>query len=254
MTKSISKHTSDVELRVSAIHDPPFFFIQSHNNGSYSYDGYLYELWRALAREVGVRYRIVPLHTYEYGHPDRNGTWTGLIGELVHRRADIALSWLGRFTNRESLMEFLDAVPVTLYQNDFYVRRGPSDGPTITSRTFASLLKPLHSNVWWTLLASMLILSVVLRVTLRFNHPRAESRRTVDGMTWGSCLLNSFLSVVGQGWAVTPDSLAARTVTLSTWVLGILLHASYTANLMSTPHRRALGPGHPQPARVCCKP
>ena len=36
------------------------------------------------------------------------------------------------------------------------------------------------------------------------------------------------------GWATTPDSLAARTVTISAWVLGILLHASYTANLMSS--------------------
>ena len=224
----------DREFRVTAIHDPPYFFIHPQADGSYRYDGFLYHLWLALTSEAGIRYRIIPLEEFNFGYRTINGTWTGMVGELAYGRADFALSELGRIANRESVVDFLDAVPVSWYQHTFYVRRGQAEMPEITSRTFKSLLNPLYSDVWWMLLVSILVLSVCLRATLRFNHPRAKKRRNVEEITWGSCLFNIFLSMVGQGWASTPDSLAARTVTITTWLLGILLHASYTANLMSS--------------------
>ena len=221
------------ELRVSAIHDPPYFFIQHHQNGTRSYDGYLYELWQVLAQKADVRYRIIPHLDGGYGSVDGSGTWTGLVGELAYDRADLAISWLGMIANRTSVVDFADAIPVSSFQDRFYVRSGPDQVPRITAGMFGALLKPLGGDVWWTLLASLLVISVILRVSLRLNLSRGESVETVDGMPWGSCLLSCFRSVVGQGWAATPDSLAARTVTLSSWMLGMLLYASYTANLMS---------------------
>ena len=190
-------------------------------------------LWQVLAQEVDVRYRVIPLLDGGYGSVDGNGTWTGLVGELAYGRADIALSWLGIIGNRTSVVNFLDAIPVSSFQDRFYVRGGPDQVPRITVGMFGMLLKPLGDDVWWTLLATLLVISVLLRVCLRLSLRWKEDREMADGMTWGSCVLSCFGTVVGQGWAVTPNSPAARVVTLSNWMLGILLCASYTANLMS---------------------
>ena len=226
-----SPETADEVLRLSAMHDPPYLFIKHHPNGSHSYDGYLFDLWQVLVREVGVRYRITPLPGGGYGRMNGNGTWTGLVGEIVYGRADLALSWLGMITNRTSVVDFVDVIPVSSFREGFFVRSGPNEVPKVTE-TISSLLKPLHRDVWLTLFVSMLVISVLLRVSLRLNQGWAESGEMVEGMTWGSCVLNCFRSVTGQGWASTPESLAARTVTLSNWMLGILLTAGYTANLM----------------------
>ncbi|XP_043223548.1 glutamate receptor 3-like [Amphibalanus amphitrite] len=45
--------------------------------------------------------------------------------------------------------------------------------------------------------------------------------------------LATFMTLVSQGWASTPRSLSGRTVTLSSWVLGMLIYFNYTANLIS---------------------
>ncbi|XP_037077830.1 glutamate receptor ionotropic, delta-1-like [Pollicipes pollicipes] len=225
--------TPGEEIRVAAMHDPPYVAIYPQPDGSYRYGGYLYELWQVIARELHLRYRVVPLLAGGYGSMDENGSWTGLVGELAYRRADIALTWIDIRQDRATVVDYIDAVPVELSQYTFFVRQGSGAIPQITPSMFSSLLRPLHSDVWCALLVSLLAVSVVLRASLRFNHERAEGRDTVRDMTWGACLLSSFMSVVGQGWASTPNSLAARTVTISSWVLGTLIYVNYTANLIS---------------------
>ena len=98
---------------------------------------------------------------------------------------------------------------------------------------FSTLLRPFDAAVWWLLLACLLVTSALLRVSTRFNHATAESRHTVKDMSWGTCLLFSFMSLVGQSWSCTPHSLAARTVTFFCWILGILICTNYTAILIS---------------------
>ena len=226
------KPTSDA-LRVVAFHDPPYISVVRQENGSFHYEGYLFDLWKTIARELNLSYRMVALENGGYGSIDRNGTWNGLVGELAYGRADVALTWVKLRPDRAQVVDYVAAVPLAQDLYTFYMRQGPRGMPRITFGMFSSLLTPLHEHVWWTLLASLFVVSVVLRVALRYNHERAESRETVADATWGSCLLSSFMSVVGQGWAVTPDSLAARTVTIFSWVLGILISVTYTANLIS---------------------
>ena len=221
------------ELIVTAIDDRPYFIVTEQPDGSFSYDGYLYQLWQILARELGLRYRIQPLLEGRYGYQDENGTWTGMIGELKSGRADVALSWLTYHEDRAAVAEFLDAVPVERADYAFYVARSSETVRQLGSDIFVSLMRPLDASVWWTLLTTLLIISTVLHVSVRFNHSRAETPRTVAEMSWSRCLLFSFMAMVGQGWWSTPRSLAARVVSLSSWVLGILIYSSYTANLIS---------------------
>ncbi|KAF0307221.1 Ionotropic receptor 25a [Amphibalanus amphitrite] len=134
---------------------------------------------------------------------------------------------------RLSVLCFLDKVPCLTSITTFLVRRDTAVTPSLSPAVFAGLLRPLGADVWWTLAAMLLALSLVLRLSLRFNSPRAEDGRLVRDMGWGSCLLAGAMTVVGQGWDRTPQSLAGRTVTIFGWMLGILIYINYTANLMS---------------------
>ena len=222
-------------LRVATFPDPPMVTVRQMEDGSYEYDGYLYHLWSIIAQELGLRYEITP-HLAEsgYGSLAPNGTWTGMVGELVYGRADVALSWLIVSPDRVKVIDYIDAVPIAHAEETFYVRRGSSgDMPGLSLAMFAALLKPLQLDVWWLLLALLLLVAVVLYSTVRFNHARAETRRTTAEMTWGACLLASLRTMLYQGWDRTPDSLAARATALASWSLGILIFTYYTANMIS---------------------
>ncbi|KAF0294937.1 Glutamate receptor 2 [Amphibalanus amphitrite] len=221
-------------VRVAALHDPPYFYIERRPDGTCcQFDGFLWELWQLIAQKARLQYEITPLLGAGYGQEGANGSWTGLVGELVHGRADVALSWLGMFGRRQRAVAFLDAVPVSVSRETFYVARGATDAPRLTAAAAQSLLAPLGADVWWALLASLLVLAVALRVTVWLSRGSAETPHTVAALGWVPCLLACFGTVVRQGWSVTPDSLSARTVTCFCWALSTVIHASYTANLMS---------------------
>ena len=222
------------ELRVTTVHDPPYFSVYPQANGSYSYDGYIYEVWQLVTRLLGLRYKIVPLPSGEFGSLNDNGTWTGMVGELAYGRADFALTWIDFRQDRAAVVDFIDAAPMGQLKSEFFIRRGSGEMPSISLAMLTSLLKPLGTGVWWMLLTSVLLLSAVLCLILRLSHPRDERRRTVEELTWRSCLMSIFRSVVGQGWTQTPSSMAARITTMSSWILGTIIYTSYTANLISS--------------------
>ena len=223
----------DVEIRMTAIHDPPYVGIHRLSNGTYRYDGYLFAIWEIIAHELKLRYRIESLADGGYGNLDENGTWSGMVGELAYGRADLALSWLFLRPDRAKVVDYLDSVPIETVRETFYIPKNLGEMSDISENLYRSLPKPLDVNVWWSLLASMFVLSIVLRIILRANHEKAENSQTVKDMTWGSCLLSSFMTLVGQGWAKTPDSLAARTATIFSWMLGLVIYTTYTSNLIS---------------------
>ena len=222
------------ELRVTTVHHPPYMTIDSQPDGSYSYSGYLYDLWETIAKELNVRFRMVPLLVRDYGTLHENGTWSGMVGELAYGRADVAVTPLLMRSDRADVVDYLDVYPAESFTFKFYVRREREEIPELSMDLFGALLKPLHVSVWWTLLASVMLLSVVLWISEGLNN-RAQAKKgnTARDMNWTSCLLSCFMTIVGQGWASTPVCLSARIVTLSCWMLGIVITTSYTANLIS---------------------
>ncbi|XP_043209643.1 glutamate receptor 1-like [Amphibalanus amphitrite] len=221
------------ELRVTCFHDPPYTFVTRHANGSVSFDGYLFDIWLLVAEALRLRYRMVPAFNNGYGSLGENGTWNGMVGELAYGRADVALTWLFVKRDRAAVIDYIDAVSVSESTTAFYTYHGSAAMPALSAQMFGSLMRPLHVDVWWSLLAALVVLSGVLRASLRFNHERAEERHNVAELGWGSCLFSCFQSVMGQGWHTVPSSLAARIVTIFTWLLGIIISVSYTANLIS---------------------
>ena len=221
------------ELRVTAIHDPPYLSIRARSDGSFSFEGYLLDVWETVAHQLGLRYRIAPLlDGGGYGNLDANGSWTGMMGELVGGRADLALTMLYMRSDRAAVVDYVDAVSVGSTSYTFLVRAGSRRPVTLDS--FVSLLRPLHGHVWWALLAALLVLSLAFGVLLTATRRRAAGWGAPDAPpTWGSCLFSSFALLVGQGWPTTPGALSARTAVIFGWALNIIIYNSFAATLIS---------------------
>ncbi|KAF0289713.1 Glutamate receptor 1 [Amphibalanus amphitrite] len=228
-----SAGTPDRPLRVVAINDMPYISVEHRPDGSVTYSGYLFQLWQIMAEELGISYQMVTPLTNDYGSMSPNGTWTGVVGELVYGRADLGLNLLKFTPDRSAVIDYIDGLPMESWSPTFLVPRNTAGTPRLSPAMFAGLLRPLGADVWWTLAAALLALSLVLRLSLRFNSARAEDDRLVRDMGWGSCLFAVAMAVARQGWDRTPQSLAGRTATIFGWATGILIYINYTANLMS---------------------
>ena len=51
--------------------------------GNGKYEGYCADLAKKIAEEIGIDYEIRVVKDRSYGARDENGTWNGMVGELV---------------------------------------------------------------------------------------------------------------------------------------------------------------------------
>ena len=50
--------------------------------GNDRFEGYVADLAKEVAKEVGIQYTIIPVKDGKYG-AEENGVWNGMIGELM---------------------------------------------------------------------------------------------------------------------------------------------------------------------------
>ncbi|XP_037076361.1 glutamate receptor 1-like [Pollicipes pollicipes] len=229
-------HSATHPLRVILFDDPPFTTVSRGGGGNVTFSGFLVELWAILALQARLHFRLEERDVGGFGYRGENGTWTGLVGELAYGRADVALSWLSMQTTLKAVLDYVDAAPVMYDAYGFFLR---ADGggralPALTPELFGSLLRPLSVGVWLTLLASLAVTTTALRLVVRLSPATIEDGEVRDTFGWGACLLASFMTLVGQGWALLPRSPAARIVALCSWAVGIVVCANYTALTAST--------------------
>lgn len=65
--------------------DAPFVMEKRDKDGSITYTGYCIRLLNELARNLKFTYEIYPSPDGLYGAETENGTWNGLIGELINK-------------------------------------------------------------------------------------------------------------------------------------------------------------------------
>lgn len=69
--------------------------------------GYCIELLMKLAEHMDFEYEIIPSTNNEYGHKLSNGTWTGIVGDLISGEIDISVATLTMTTEREEVIDFV---------------------------------------------------------------------------------------------------------------------------------------------------
>ena len=64
--------------------DAPFVMKKKQEDGSFSYEGYCIDLLKELARNLKFTYEVYPSPDGAYGAKTENGTWNGMMAEIVN--------------------------------------------------------------------------------------------------------------------------------------------------------------------------
>nr|5L2E_A Chain A, Glutamate receptor ionotropic, delta-2,Glutamate receptor ionotropic, delta-2 [Rattus norvegicus]5L2E_B Chain B, Glutamate receptor ionotropic, delta-2,Glutamate receptor ionotropic, delta-2 [Rattus norvegicus]5L2E_C Chain C, Glutamate receptor ionotropic, delta-2,Glutamate receptor ionotropic, delta-2 [Rattus norvegicus] len=105
--KKLENNMRGVVLRVVTVLEEPFVMVSENVLGKpKKYQGFSIDVLDALSNYLGFNYEIYVAPDHKYGSPQEDGTWNGLVGELVFKRADIGISALTITPDRENVVDF----------------------------------------------------------------------------------------------------------------------------------------------------
>jgi len=95
-------------LRVATVLETPFVMLAKDSAASGAkYEGYLIDILNNATSDCNVKYKIHEVKDHKYGQQDsQTGEWSGMIGELVRNKADIALADLTITPSRIRFVDF----------------------------------------------------------------------------------------------------------------------------------------------------
>ncbi|PBC33353.1 Glutamate receptor, ionotropic kainate [Apis cerana cerana] len=220
--------TAVKSYRVVTVIHPPFVMYNEEKN---EYYGFCIDLLNEIKKTVGFQYEIRETDDKKYGSLNLDGSWDGMMRELIEKRADIALGSLWVTAERERVVDF--TVP-------YYDLVGLSIMmlKTKTTTSLFKFLTVLENEVWFCILAAYLFTSVLLWIFDRWspysyqnNREKYKNDDEKREFNLRECFWFCMTSLTPQGGGEAPKNLSGRLVAATWWLFGFIIIASYTANL-----------------------
>ncbi|KAJ7990467.1 hypothetical protein DPEC_G00300610 [Dallia pectoralis] len=223
-------------LTITTILENPYVMLRPNHQereGNERYEGFCVDMLKELADILKFNYRINLVADGVYGVSGTNGTWTGMVGELISRKADLAVAGLTITAEREKVIDFSKPFMTLGISIMYRVHLGRRPG-------YFSFLDPFSPGVWLFMLLAYLAVSCVLFLVARLTpyewynpHPCLKGRCNLLINQYS--LGNSFWFPVGgfmqQGSTIAPRALSTRCVSGVWWAFTLIIISSYTANL-----------------------
>ncbi|XP_067046387.1 glutamate receptor 4-like isoform X2 [Acropora muricata] len=209
--------------------DAPFVMIKQEEDGTISYEGFCIDLLKQLAKMLHFTYKIYPSPDGQYGGITENGTWNGMMGELVNKRADIALAGLTISEVREKEVDF--SVPFMHYTDDILLKKRSSDEENIFHTQF---MQPFHDDVWLATLVTLVFISVstfALNYFSPYGYKDKNGKGTSQDFSFFNSVWFTWSCMLQQGAETQPRSLSGRILAGCYWFCILIWVSTYTANL-----------------------
>lgn len=228
-------------ILTSVLQEPYLMQKQPEYGQKEEYFGFCKDLMDAIAKNMGIKYEIRLSKEGKYVNDATSEIYASVIGDILRKEADFAVTSLAITPDRERLVDFSEPflsvdTPIT------YTRTSQR-----LSDTFG-FLRPLSKEIWICVLFSFFAVSIVLFLVSRFSPHEWKSMSISDPhlehtMSSTSEIIlhnefsiwNSFWFSLGsfmqQGSDVVPRSLSGRIVGTVWWFFALILVCSYTANL-----------------------
>uniref|UniRef100_A0A915C0C3 Uncharacterized protein n=1 Tax=Parascaris univalens TaxID=6257 RepID=A0A915C0C3_PARUN len=130
-------------LKVTSIIERPYVMPKGSVNGVIEYEGFCVDLLDKLAEYLNFEYMLYIVKDGKYGEPINATTeWSGMIGEILHGNADMAVAPITVTARRLEVVDFTDPF---LQLGISMLMRQPDRA---TSSSLTSFLWPLSGSVW----------------------------------------------------------------------------------------------------------
>ncbi|XP_044180944.1 glutamate receptor 2-like [Acropora millepora] len=209
--------------------DTPFVMRKQEEDGKISYEGFCIDLLEQLAKMLHFTYEIYPSPDGQYGGVTENGSWNGMMGELVNKRADIALAGLTVTEVREKVVDF--SVPFMHYTDDILLKRRSSNEDTTFNAQF---MHPFHDDVWVATLVTLMVISVstfALNYFSPYGYKDKNGKGTSEDFSFINSVWFTWSCMLQQGAETQPRSLSGRILAGCYWFCILIWVSTYTANL-----------------------
>ncbi|XP_026319013.1 glutamate receptor ionotropic, kainate 2-like [Hyposmocoma kahamanoa] len=245
VSADINRHTFKIIAKVSK----PFFSKVTCDGKECpeDYDGPKYEgfsvdlvdnIVQILKREEGkdYDYEFIYDQTIDYGEYDtKTKKWNGLIGQLLDKKADLAVCDLTITEQRKNVVDF--SVPImSLGISILYIQERQ-----VSPDTF-SFLYPYSIDVWMYIGTAYCIVSVVLYLCARISPADWENPQPCDKdpeeleniWNFKNCAWLTMGSIMTQGCDILPKAFGSRWVCSMWWFFAMIVCQSYIAQLSAS--------------------
>ncbi|XP_059363642.1 glutamate receptor ionotropic, kainate 5-like isoform X1 [Carassius carassius] len=233
---NVSETLANKRLIITTILENPYVMRKVNYQefeGNEQYEGFCVDMLRELADTLKFTFRIKLVDDGLYGAPEPNGSWTGMVGELINRKADLAVAAFTITSEREKVIDFSKPFMTLGISILYRVHIGRKPG-------YFSFLDPFSPAVWLFMLLAYLAVSCVLFLSARLSpyewynpHPCLHERRDLleNQYTLGNSLWFPVGGFMQQGSEIMPRALSTRCVSGVWWAFTLIIISSYTANL-----------------------
>ncbi|KAI9529442.1 Glutamate receptor ionotropic, delta-1 [Dissostichus eleginoides] len=223
-----------VTVKVVTLLEDPFVMVAENILGQpKTYKGFSIDVLDALAKILGFKYEIYQVSDSKYGSQLPNGSWNGMIGDLINKRADLAVSAITITPERENVVDFSKRY---LDYSVGILLRKPEEKINIFS-----LFAPFDLAVWACIAAAIPVVGVLIFLLNRLQALRSSATQNApqgqpaNGVVGSGSLQSAVWIVYGafvhQGGDSVIGSVALRIVMGSWWLFTLIVCSSYTANL-----------------------
>ena len=194
--------------------------------GNDRYEGFAVDLINKISEIVDFNFSISVVSGY--GSRRSDGSWTGMIQEILEGRADMAVADLSINSEREEVVDF--SMPFLDLGISILFVASPSK-----SIDLFSFLAPLSTGVWVLMIGGGCLVSICIYFISRFSPFETAEIDSSEGespfTSLHHCLWFSIASWVQQGCDFLPRAISTRTIATAWWFFTLIMISSYTANL-----------------------
>ncbi|CAI5446210.1 unnamed protein product [Caenorhabditis angaria] len=199
-------------------------------DGNNKYEGYCIDLLRLLSEKIDGFNYLIRIGT-KAGSKQPDGSWNGMIGDLLNGKAHAVVASLTINQERERVVDF--SKPFMTTGISIMIKK-----PDKQEFSVFSFMQPLSTEIWMYIIFAYIGVSVVIFLVSRFSPYEWRVEETSRGgftisndFSVYNCLWFTLAAFMQQGTDILPRSISGRIASSAWWFFTMIIVSSYTANL-----------------------
>ncbi|KAK3755334.1 hypothetical protein RRG08_026064 [Elysia crispata] len=204
----------------------PYVYRHKDENGTVSFTGFCIDMAEELSRTLNFTIRYTEPPDGHWGNDDGNGTWNGMVGQVVRQEVDMIVAPIGITEARDGVIDFTSPF---FYDDSAVIFKKPDPNKS-KWRTYIDIFRiEVLLCAFVALLGSCMIIYLLTRGEVRVYG----NNRRLFASSYIGCILYMFGSMLAQGGRNLPYSLAGRLFLSSWWLFCLIMAGTYSGNLIA---------------------